>query len=70
MGKAVWGRTAGVRRRERWRRSLEGGVHSPLEFYNFERFVAFQFAAAPAKASNEERSVSYEILLIFSDSVS
>lgn len=26
--------------------ALEGGVHSPLKFYNLERLVAFQFAAA------------------------
>lgn len=38
--------------------ALEGGVHSPLKFYNLERLVAFQFAAAPVKASKGERSIS------------
>lgn len=47
----------------------EGGVHSPLQLYDFERFVPFQFAADPVEASDGERSVSHWILLQFSDSV-
>lgn len=34
--------------------SSEGGVHSPLQLYNLECFVPFQFAADPVKASNGE----------------
>lgn len=34
--------------------SLEGGIHSPLQFYNLECFIPFQLAGDPVKASNGE----------------
>lgn len=34
--------------------SLEGSIHSPLQFYNLECFIPFQFAGDPVKASNRE----------------
>lgn len=45
--KVVWGRTSRAKRKEQSEGSacLEGGVHSPVEFYDFQCFVPLQFGA-------------------------